>query len=145
MNKLPATITAIESGDDISLIKLDVAGHSMSAVIIETAETASYLQLDNTVEVLFKETEVSIGLQVFDELSLRNRLPAKIIRVQTGEILSRITLQFDQFEIVSIITSGSAKRLRLKKGDQVVGYIKANEVMILANATSKNKGGPGGY
>ncbi len=44
--------------------------------------------------------------------------------------MCEVRLEIGGQELVSIITRGSAERLRLKVGDQVLAVIKSTEVMI---------------
>ncbi|MCB0295786.1 MAG: TOBE domain-containing protein [Calditrichaeota bacterium] len=132
MNRLKAEITAIESGGHISLVELRAHGDRFSCVVIETPQTAAYLRIGREVEILFKETEVSIAKDLSGEISLRNRIPAMIKQVDKGAVLARIVLDYRGLEIVSIITTRSANRLNLRPGDRVIGLVKANEVSILA-------------
>ena len=132
MSRLKAEITAIESGGHISLVELRAHGDRFSCVVIETPQTAAYLRIGREVEILFKETEVSIAKDLSGEISLRNRIPAMIKQVDKGAVLARIVLDYRGLEIVSIITTRSANRLNLRPGDRVIGLVKANEVSILA-------------
>ncbi|MCB0312247.1 MAG: tobe domain protein, partial [Calditrichaeota bacterium] len=111
MNRLKAEITAIESGGHISLVELRAHGDRFSCVVIETPQTAAYLRIGREVEILFKETEVSIAKDLSGEISLRNRIPAMIKQVDKGAVLARIVLDYRGLEIVSIITTRSANRL----------------------------------
>lgn len=131
MNRLKAEITGIESGGHLSLVTLRAHGDDFSCVVIETPETASYLRIGREVEILFKETEVSIAKNLSGEISLRNRFPAVIKGVDKGKVLARIVLDYKGREIVSVITTRSATRLELQPGDRVTGLVKANEVSIL--------------
>lgn len=132
MNRLKAEITGIESGDHISLVELRAHGDPFSCVVIETPETAAYLRIGREVEILFKETEVSIAKNFAGEISLRNRIPGVIQKIDKGVVLARIVLDYRGLEIVSVITTRSAIRLKLQPGDHVIGLVKANEVSILA-------------
>ncbi|MCB0258225.1 MAG: TOBE domain-containing protein, partial [Calditrichaeota bacterium] len=116
MNRLKAEITAIESGGHISLVELRAHGDRFSCVVIETPQTAAYLRIGREVEILFKETEVSIAKDLSGEISLRNRIPAMIKQVDKGAVLARIVLDYRGLEIVSIITTRSANRLNLRPG-----------------------------
>ena len=131
MNKLKAKITHIETSEQISLVDLEVKDDSFSCLVIETPETAPYLEVGKQVFILFKETEVSIGKNLSGGISLRNRIKSIIKVIEKGNVLTKIILNYKGIEIASIITTRSANSLDLKEGDEVVGLIKANEVSIL--------------
>ena len=131
MNKLKGKIINIESSEHISIVDIEVEGDLFSSTIIETPETADYLRIGNEVFMLFKETEVSIGKALSGNLSLRNRLKAKIKNIERGTVLSEIVLDYKGKDIISIITTRSTNNLDLKVGDEVQGLVKANEVIIM--------------
>jgi molybdopterin-binding protein len=49
--------------------------------------------------------------------------------------MAEVRLRIGDQELTSIITRGSAERLRLRVGDQVLAVIKSTEVMIGKGAT----------
>ncbi len=131
MNKLRGRITAIESNDHVSLVDVEVSGDSFTATLLETPEDASYLKVGNEVEVLFKETEVSLAKNLSGLISLRNRMHATVKQVRSGAILSEVVLDYHGQPISSIITTRSIKRLDIKQGDEIEALVKANEVSLL--------------
>ena len=64
------------------------------------------------------------------ELSARNQLRGRIRSVKTDGLMAEVRVAIGDQELVSVITSGSARRLRLKAGDEVFAVIKSTEVMI---------------
>jgi len=64
------------------------------------------------------------------ELSARNQLKGKVTKVALGNVMAEVHVQVGANEIVSAITRGSAERLSLKVGDEVVAIIKSTEVTI---------------
>ena len=64
------------------------------------------------------------------ELSARNQLRGRIRSVRLDGVMAEVRVTIGDQELVSIITSGSARRLRLKVGDVVFAVIKSTEVMI---------------
>jgi molybdopterin-binding protein len=63
-------------------------------------------------------------------LSARNQFEGKVISVRNGSVMSEVTLDIGGHQIVSLISTSSAKRLKLKKGSRAVAVIKATEVII---------------
>jgi molybdate transport system regulatory protein len=72
------------------------------------------------------EPEAAGGL----DLSARNQLRATIASIVIDGIMAEVHLRIGEQTLVSIITRGSAERLRLKVGDPVFAVIKSTEVMI---------------
>ncbi len=64
------------------------------------------------------------------ELSTRNQIKGKVKSITLGNVMAEVVLDTAAGEIVSAITRGSAERLQLAAGDEVVALVKATEVMI---------------
>lgn len=131
MNTLRGLITGIEFNDHVSLVDVDVSGDSFTATLLETPEDAPYLKVGNTVDVLFKETEVSLAKNLSGLISLRNRVATTVKLVRSGVILSEVVLDYRGQTISSIITTRSIRRLEIKLGDQIEAMVKANEVSLM--------------
>jgi molybdopterin-binding protein len=63
-------------------------------------------------------------------LSARNQLPVTVKSVKLGGVMAEVVLAFGDYEIVSVITRGSAEQLDLKAGDNVRAVIKSTEVLV---------------
>lgn len=63
-------------------------------------------------------------------LSARNQFPGIVRSVRHGAVMSEVVIDIGGIEIVSLISTSSAKRLRLKKGKKAVAVIKATEVIV---------------
>ena len=131
MNILQGTITAIEFNDHVSLVDVDVSGDSFTATLLETPEEATYLKTGSKVQVMFKETEVSLAKDLQGMISLRNRFFTTVREVRSGAILSEVVLDYRGHAVSSIITTRSIRRLDIKPGDRLEAMVKANEVTLL--------------
>jgi molybdopterin-binding protein len=63
-------------------------------------------------------------------LSARNQFKGTVKSVHLGEVMAEIVVSVGELEIVSAITRGSAERMELNPGDEVVAVIKSTEVLI---------------
>ncbi len=64
-------------------------------------------------------------------ISVRNQFPGRVRSVRHGAVMSEVVIDIGGgIEIVSLISTSSAKRLRLKKGSPAVAVIKATEVIV---------------
>lgn len=134
MNTLQGEIATVDTDGNLSLVDIGLqTGHRMSALVVETPARCPWLQLGQPVQVLFKETEVSIAKNLTGDISLRNRLPGTIRQIRTGGLLAEITLESLGETVVSIITERSAQRLQLAVGDDVEWLVKANEISLRGN------------
>jgi molybdopterin-binding protein len=64
------------------------------------------------------------------DISARNQLRGTIRSLVLDGVMAEVVLRIGDQELIAIITRGSAERLRLAIGDEVVAVIKSTEVMI---------------
>jgi molybdopterin-binding protein len=64
------------------------------------------------------------------DLSARNQLRGTVVALSIEGVMAEVRVRIGDQELVSVITSGSARRLRLAEGDEVVAVIKSTEIMI---------------
>jgi molybdate transport system regulatory protein len=131
MNKLSGNITNIQQSGAIMLVDVNVDGHGFSAMLIDSASKPDWLEIGKTVQLVFKETEVSLAKDFSGKISMRNRLQSKVVSIERGELLSKVNLQFGNFSIASAITTRSVDSLELHIGDVVTALIKANEISLM--------------
>ncbi|MDO8930690.1 MAG: TOBE domain-containing protein [Bacteroidota bacterium] len=131
MNKLSGIISKIQQSGAILLVDVDVDGHGFSAMLIESATQPEWLQTGNTIDLVFKETEVSLARNLSGMISMRNRMKCIVQHIDRGELLSKISLQFQKYVVTSAITTRSVDLLDLKIGDEVEALVKANEVSLM--------------
>jgi molybdate transport system regulatory protein len=131
MNKLSGKISQIQQSGAILLVDIDVDGHGFSALLIESGAQPEWLQTGNTIELIFKETEVSLAKNLSGLISTRNRMECTVQKIERGDLLSKAVLQFRQHTITSAITTRSVDLLELKYGDRVEALVKANEISLI--------------
>jgi len=130
MNTFKATISQITTTKELSLVDLKVGTALVSMV---------GLRLDSSLyegkEVLLGAKSTTISLAKAEtpteDMTFSNQLPAVITKVDSGEILSSVILDFMGYELESIITTRSLKRLSFSEGETVVALIKASSLSIL--------------
>jgi molybdopterin-binding protein len=68
------------------------------------------------------------------KISARNVLKGKVKAIASGPVSSEVTIELEGGEeIVSVITSASARHLELREGKEAYAVIKASNVMIATN------------
>jgi len=130
MNVFSGNIEAINENGELSIVTIKVDSISFTAIVIDTPKTASYLVVGNPIKVVFKETEVIIGIGSVDGISLRNKLFGKVISIESDNLLSKLVIQTDIGKVTSIITANSVKRLKIEIGTEVCGMVKTNELLL---------------
>ncbi len=131
MNKLTGIISKIKQSGAILLVDVDVHGQNFSAMLIESATRPEWLLEGVSIDLVFKETEVSLAKNLSGLISMRNRMKCSILHIERGELLSKVSLQFQKYIITSAITTRSVNSLDLKIGDEVEALVKANEVSLM--------------
>jgi len=131
MNRISGIISNIQHSGAILLVDIDVEGHGFSAMLIDSTIHPEWLAEGNSVDIIFKETEVALAKNLSGIISMRNRMKCTVQQIELGELLSKISLQFQNNQIISAITTRSAIALDLKIGDEVEALVKANEVSLM--------------
>ena len=131
MNKIQVTITQIQKSGAIMLVDVEVDGQGFSALLIESTIHPQWLQTGNTVQMVFKETEVSLAKNLSGKISIRNRMKCKVLNIDRGGLLSKITLQFHHYTITSAITTRAVDSLQMCIGDEVEALVKSNEITLM--------------
>lgn len=131
MNKLPGTITNIQQSGAILLVDIKVADRLFSALLIESANQPEWVKTGETIDIVFKETEVSLAKNLSGQISLRNRMQCVVLKIDRGELLSRVFLKFQDYTLSSAITTRSVDSLNLNIGDEVEALVKSNEVSLM--------------
>lgn len=131
MNKLSGIIKQIQVSEAIILVDVEVSGQLFSALLIESANQPEWLSEGNKVDLVFKETEVSLAKNLSGTISLRNRMSCVVVSIEKGKLLSKVNLKFRDMELSSAITSRSVEALQLAVGDEVEALVKSNEVSLM--------------
>jgi molybdopterin-binding protein len=131
MNILTGKISKIQQSGAIILVDVDVDEIVFSAILIESVAHSDWLQEGNRVDLVFKETEVSLAKNLSGIISMRNRMKCTVLDIDRGELLSKVSLQFLKYKLISAITTRSVISLHLKVGDEVEALVKANEISLM--------------
>lgn len=130
MNCLKGQIVALTQSGAIVLADVEVDGQRFSAMMIDSGSPTPWITVGKQVELVFKETEVSLAKDLSGKISLRNRIPCVVQGFDRGEVLTRIELMYKTHTIVSAITTRSFDWLEIGIGDAVEALIKANEISL---------------
>jgi len=133
MNKLKGKIVDIQSSDNISMVHVDVEGDQFSSIVLEGKKSPLNYKIKDSVTLLFKETEVGLAKDLTGMISLRNRFKATIKKIDKCPILAKITLNYKNHTIESIISSQSTSQMKLKDKEEVEWLVKTNEVTLMKN------------
>jgi len=131
MNSFSGHITQIKVSGGLSLVTVEVAKDlSLQTIVVETPDTAQYLKENNSVNVLFKETEVIIGVGDNKDVSLQNRISGNVIEIDKGALISKVVMETELGELGAVISTNAVENMSLKKGSTINALIKLNEIML---------------
>jgi len=130
MNILQGTISCITNQGNLTLVDVNVKGLLVTAIMIGKPVKVRYLKCGEPIELLFNESEVSIGKENSGYLSVLNHLICTVEEIVAGKIFTLIHMLFQGQKLVALIPSRSVKIMELKKGDEITAYIKINEVFL---------------
>lgn len=131
MNILPVTIKDLSCSGGVVLVDMESDSCLLSAILLDDNDLPPWLMKGAVVSAVFKESELSIAVNFFGKISLRNRFPCTVQKIESGAIMSVITLRFGQHLIRSAITTRSVNALELTIGMEVTALIKANEISLI--------------
>ena len=130
MNILSGKIANIKVNGDLSIVRVHVGSEIFSSILIDTPDTAEYLRKGNEVKVIFKETEVILGVGDMSGISLRNKLKGRVSNIESDTLLSKVSIETEVGRITSIITSNAVEQLNIKNDMELTAMIKTNELIL---------------
>ena len=137
MNRLQGTIQAISTVDRLTLIDVTVGGDRITGMIIDTPETNPNLRKGQEVWVVFKESDVALGHVAADQISISNRLSAKVNNIERGKLLSRVVLDYQDQVIHAIIPNRSLDHLKVEVDKSIDLLLRINEILLLNKASNE--------
>ena len=121
MNRLLAKVKEIKHLDRINLIKFDLNSQIINVLILEMNVE---LKRNKKASLLIKPTAITI---VKNPIDFENILKGKIIEMERGDILARISVDVEGFEMEVIMLN---EKLNAKVNDEVYLVFKASDVII---------------
>lgn len=135
MNRLPGRIAAIETCGSIALVDVEAVGLQLTATLVGAGALTDSWRPGMAVTLLFAETEVALAKNLSGLISMRNRLPGRIVALERGTVLTKVTLDIAGQRVVSVITTRSSHTLALQEGETVEALVKANEMGVMPAAS----------
>lgn len=126
MNTLNAHVTAINNSSYLCALSVAVFTDSLELILAETPS----LQYGDAVVLVFKETEVILQKSSL-QVSSANTQKGVIESIESGIVLTSVTLTYHDTSIVSLITTNALKRLELTIGDEIIWMVQPSEISLL--------------
>lgn len=135
MNILPGVIYHVETAKGISLVDICIDDDKFSSLIINSESTEAYIQKGEKVNMLFKETEISLK-NYHDKLVKRqNKVITEITRIIKGQLLSEVKMSYKGYPISAVVLTRLLNELALEEGKKAVIILRTQEI-LLNKATS---------
>jgi len=128
MSQFNATITEIQTHDSINIVTFSAHNFILHMMSLELHEN---IVVGTKVSLGVKASSVAIAKEFNGQLSYSNQLNLKIQEINEGALLCSLQLEFEKFELESIITKASKNRMNLKKSDFVTALIKSSDLYII--------------
>lgn len=131
MNKLKGIIKNIQSHEGISLIDIVIDEDEFSSLIINSNITDEYIKLGNFVNLLFKETEISVkNYHPEFHKKRKNKIVTTVKKIQEGIILSEIQFDYKKQIITAVILSRHLRELDLQENDKAILILRTQEILL---------------
>ena len=127
MNRISATVKAIEETDIVTFIRLECGDETVSII---KSKTPQWLAVGDKVTCCFQEASVCVSKDCPGKVSIENRLPATLKEVREGDSLCELTFESGMGRVVSLITSHAFETLGLEKGCEATMLLRGVDVNI---------------
>jgi molybdopterin-binding protein len=126
MNILEATVSGIENSGSLHIVEFVSDKQNLYMMSLELPN----VQVGLHVRLAIKPMNIAIAKRFSGSFSFSNKLFATITKIDIGELLCSVKVDFSGQELESIITKRVINDMHLKVGDSVVLFIKASDLFI---------------
>ncbi len=122
-----AKVIDIQNCDALHIVKFNFNSQELFMLSLELS---CDIKINTKVRLAIKPTNIIISKDFNSNISCDNKLKAKIIEIENGELLGSIKLAIEDKILESIITYSSSKQMELKIGDSVMALIQSCDLSI---------------
>jgi molybdopterin-binding protein len=126
MNYLVAKVTNIENTQNLHIVEFEVENQNLYMMSLEIPN----IQIGSSVKLAVKPMSIAIAKRFSGSISFSNKLFATIKKIDTGELLCSVKLDFKENELEAIMTNRAIQDMHLRVNDTVVLFIKASDVFV---------------
>jgi molybdate transport system regulatory protein len=130
MNTIPGSVAEILRDELFLAIAVTCNGDHFSSCVLCPDDDNLYSTIGTPVNMVFKEADTIIALPNSGIISCRNRFLSRVTSVCYGTVLTRIASIYHGHQIVSLVTTASARQLEVKTGDEVICMVKSTSMML---------------
>ena len=131
MNKLKGEIYNLQTAEGITLVDIRIGDDEFSSLIINSDSTDEYISVGNDVNMLFKETEISVkNFHGKYNKKRQNKIITEVEAIKKGEILSELKFHYKRKHITAIILTRLLEELKLNIGAQAILILRTQEILL---------------
>ena len=131
MNKLKGEIYNIETSEGITLVDIRIGNDEFSSLIINSESTDEYISVGNEVNMLFKETEISVkNFHGKYDKKRQNKIITQLESINKGVILSDLKFSYKGNFVSAIILTRLLEELALNVGKKAVLILRTQEILL---------------
>jgi molybdate transport system regulatory protein len=130
VNRLRGIIREIETHGSMSLVDVAINGDRFSAYVLETPQSCGYLREGREVDLLVKETEVSLARAPLGWISIGNCFSARVLMVEEGRLLAQVALEYKGMTVTAVLGARAIRKMALVPGEEVLWLIKSTELTL---------------
>ena len=128
MNQIDATVTQIQSVDNITIVSFKSHNEELRMMALGLNLP---IEVGSRVVLGTKASSIALAKEFSGMISFSNQLTCEIESINKGSLLCSVKLNFNGVILESIITVASASKMELEVGQRVIALIKASELSIL--------------
>lgn len=126
MNYLVAKVTGIENTQSLHIVEFEVENQNLYMMSLEIPN----IQVGLSVKLAVKPMNIAIAKRFSGSVSFSNKIFATIKKIDSGELLSSVKVNFKNNELEAIMTNRAIQDMHLRVNDTVVLFIKASDVFV---------------
>lgn len=130
MNRLNVEICDIERSGPVSIVRTLCENVCLYVLTISSPGESFEATVGKPCCLLFKDTDLSLSLDLEPRISVLNRFQAEITEVTSSQLLTRITLSAFNTRLHSLTTRRTAEYLSVGKGMTVTAFVKPSTIII---------------
>ena len=117
MNRLTGQILSVRTHQGTSLVECATAAGTLSSVVLDTPESAPWLEVGQELSLLFKESEVWMlpGGARF----IPHCLKGEVESIHEGELMARVACRTQAGRVTSLVDRTWLARLALTPGAEI--------------------------
>lgn len=131
MNKLIGEVYNVQTSEGITLVDIRISDDEFSSLIINSESTDEYIFVGNEVNMLFKETEISVkSFHERHNKKRQNKIITEVEAIKKGDILSELKFRYKGMLVTAIILTRLLEELELKIDEKAILILRTQEILL---------------